>query len=145
MTFEVRKFGRWWTGMGIVYHLAELLQQCQVCVSVRWANFYFRIFVENHYACDGFFGETIFALSSLCVWSQMPSFGRPSIWSIFPLWMESNALEKSTNKSVTSSFFCPNSFLNSTDHENLWCGSISPKTILVFSKNFLKSRFNVVE
>ena len=31
------------------------------------------------------------------------------------------------------------------DGQNLWCGSISPKTVLIFPKNFLNSRFDMVE
>ena len=31
------------------------------------------------------------------------------------------------------------------DCQNLWCGSISPKTIMVLLKNFLKSGFDAVE
>ena len=30
-----------------------------VCVSIRWANFYFRVFIEYHYGCDGFSRETV--------------------------------------------------------------------------------------
>ena len=59
------------------------------CVSIRWANFYFRVFAEHHFG-----------------WGV--SLGRPytmRICSIFPLSMESNALEKSINNSVASRLF----------------------------------------
>ena len=51
-------------------------QQCQrsLCLH-RWANFYFRVFIEHHYGCNNFFVDyslEILAPSSLCVWSQIP-------------------------------------------------------------------------
>ena len=68
-----------------------------------------------------------------------------SIYSIFPLCMESNILEKSTNKSVSSKFFCTMSFYDSTDCQNLWCcGLIFTKTVLIFS-NFLNFCFDAIE
>ena len=43
-------------------------------------------------------------------------------------------------------FFCTYSFDDSMDCQNLWCrGSISPKTVLIFPKNFLKFRSDLVE
>ena len=54
-----------------------------VCVSIQGADFYFRVFIM----------------------AATVSFGRPwasSIYSIFPLCMESNALEKSINNIVAS-------------------------------------------
>ena len=80
--------------------------------------------------------------------AETVSLGRPyarSICSIFRLCMESNALGKSTNKSVASSFFCTNSY-DSTDCQNLWCcESLSPKTILILSKNFLNVWWDEIE
>ena len=49
--------------------------------------------------------------------------------------MESNVLEKSANNSIA--------FDDSSDCQNLWCcGSISPKTVLIFPKNFLNKAAN---
>ena len=57
--------------------------------------------------------------------------------------MESNALKKSTNKSFE--VFYAN-YYDSTDCPSLQCcGSISPKTILILSKNFLNFWFNAIE
>ena len=43
-------------------------------------------------------------------------------------------------------FFCKNSFYDSTDCQNLWCcWSISPKTILIPTKNFLNFWLNAFE
>ena len=30
----------------------------EVCVSIRWANFYFHVFIEHHYGYNNFFEET---------------------------------------------------------------------------------------
>ena len=73
-----------------------------------------------------------------------------SICSIFPQCIESNALEKYTNKIIVSRlvffFFCTNSFDDSTDCKNLWCYvSISLETDLIFPKNFLNFRFYAIE
>ena len=47
-----------------------------ICVSIWWADFYFRVFIQPHYGCDGFFWggcrQEVFSLSSLLIWSQMP-------------------------------------------------------------------------
>ena len=61
-----------------------------------------------------------------------------SICSIVPLCIESNALEKSTINCAASRFFGTYSFDDSMDSQNVRsCGSISPKTVLIFLKNFL--------
>ena len=58
----------------------------------------------------------------------------------FFLCIESNALEKSTNFSVASRFFCPNSFDDSTEYQNLrCCGSIS-ESRSDFSNEFFRLR-----
>ena len=41
--------------------------------------------------------------------------------------------------------FCPNSFYDSIDCQNLWYGSICQKTVLIFLNNFLNFRFDTVE
>ena len=51
-TYKARSLGRLWTGRGLKYHLA-------VCVSIWWVTLYFCVFIEHHYSCDGFFGETV--------------------------------------------------------------------------------------
>ena len=66
-----------------------------------------------------------------------------SICSIFPLCMESNALEKSTDNSATSSFFFLHEYFLGFDE--LWCESFSPKDILVIPKYILNFTFNAVE
>ena len=64
----------------------------------------------------------------------------------FPLCMESNALEKSTNISVALRIFCMYPFDDLTNSQNLRsCGWISPKTILIFPKNFLNFRSDRIE
>ena len=69
-----------------------------------------------------------------------------SISSIFLLCMESNALEKSTNNSVAWRFFCTISFDDSTDYHDLrCCRQLSPKTVLIFPKNFLNLWFDAIE
>ena len=68
------------------------------------------------------------------------------ICSIFPLFMESNALAKWTNKTVTSVFFLKKILLWFNRLSNLWyCESISPKITLILSKNFLNFWFDVIE
>ena len=57
--------------------------------------------------------------------------------------MESNSLEKSTNSADSNIFF--KSFDDLTDYQNLWCGLIFLKTILIFPKNFLNFWFDTVE
>ena len=42
--------------------------------------------------------------------------------------------------------FCKYIFNDSTDWQNLWsCGSISPKAVLIFPKNFLDSRSDTID
>ena len=65
--------------------------------------------------------------------------------SIFPLWMESKALAKSTNNNVACWFFCPHAFKDSTDGQYLWRrGSISSEAIFVFPKDFVDFGFYAV-
>ena len=60
--------------------------------------------------------------------------------------MEANSLEKITNKSIASRFFGSNWFDDSMTCQNLRiCGSLSPKTILIFPKNFLNFITDAVE
>ena len=68
-----------------------------------------------------------------------------SIYSIFLLWMESNPLEKSMNNSVVLRFFACTPLM-------IWwivriwsCESISVKTVLIFPKNFLDFKFDMIE
>ncbi len=76
------------------------------------------------------------------------SSGKPyarSICSIFPLCMTSHAREKSMNKIVDKIFFIY-SFNDSGNSQNLRsCVLIPLKTILIFLKNFLNIRSNVIE
>ena len=76
------------------------------------------------------------------------SLGRPwagSIYSILPQFMESEALEKSTNNIVESRFFYTHTVKNWTDSQNLWRrGSISPNAILVHPKYLLNFGFYAV-
>ena len=60
--------------------------------------------------------------------------------------MESNALKKSMIHCVTLRFFCTYSFGDLIDSQNLWSYVlISPKTILIFPKNFIDFWFDTVE
>ena len=69
-----------------------------------------------------------------------------SISSIFSLCIESNAFEKSESNSVASKKFCSYSFDDLTNSQNLsCCGSIPPKTVLIFLKIFLNFKFDTVE
>ena len=74
-------------------------------------------------------------------------FGRPktrSSSSIFPLSMESNALEKLTNKIVASRFFARTTS-RIRHSQNLWCrGSISPKNNFGSSKFFWQCWVNAI-
>ena len=86
----IDSLGWLWTDMGLMYPLAEHQQHCQkICVFIRWANFYFRVFVEYHYSWVSFLGRP----------------NARSIYSIFSLFMESRAMDKSTKKSLVSRFF----------------------------------------
>ena len=59
--------------------------------------------------------------------------------------MESNTMEKYTNK-CRSEVFCTYFFRNSMDCQNLWCcGSISQKNFLILPKNFLNFWFDTIE
>ena len=90
LMFEVLSLGTLWTGMGLVYPLAEHCNNVkEVRVSIWWVNFYFCVFIEHNLSVMVSLGETV---------AEKYLFH-------FPLCMESNALEKSTNKSVTSRFF----------------------------------------
>ena len=75
----------------------------EISVAIGWGNHCFRIFQEHQYSSKSFFRR-----SSTC-----------SIYSIFHLWRESNALDKSTNNSVASRFFWLYSFKDSTYSQNL--------------------------
>ena len=70
-------------------------------------------------------------------------FRKPHAWStcsIFPLCMESNALE------CCLDIFCTYSFNESTNCLNSRiCWSISSKTVLMFSENFLKFRSDMTD
>ena len=68
----------------------------------------------------------MFASFFLCVWNQMP-------------WRNLLTIVLPRN-------FCTNTFDYSTDCQNLWCcGSIYPKTILIFLKNVLNCRVDTIE
>ena len=67
------------------------------------------------------------------------------ICSIFPLSMESNVLEKSSDNKVAE-IFCMYSFDDLMDNENLWSYvSISWKAVLIFPKNFLVFRLDMIK
>ena len=90
--------------------------------------------------------QTIALLSIIIVVTV--SFRRPyagSICSIFPLCIKSNALEKSTNKSVALRFFCIYYIDVLTNSQILRsCRLISPKYVLTFPKNFLNFNLETV-
>ena len=67
-----------------------------------------------------------------------------SLWSIFSLYIELNASEKSTNRCVALRFVHKHQ-KNLADCQNSWCVLISTKAILVFPKDFCNFWFNVVE
>ena len=63
---------------------------------------------------------------------------------VFPLCMESNTLEKSTNKFYLEVFCMYSNDL--MDSENRWsCGLISLETILIFPKNFFNFWSDTIE
>ena len=100
----------------------------EVFVFRSWANHCCHIFVKHHYSYKSFFLKDhmliVFAPSALCVWNQMP-------------WRNLQTI------------VLPQDFLHillQWFNENLWsCGLISPKTILIFPKNFLDFSFETVE
>ena len=100
----------------------------EVCVSIRWVNHCFHV------------------LKNIVI-AVTVSLGRPyarSICSIFPLSMESNALEKSTKKSFTTIFFAQIPSIIQLI-VRISCGSIYLKNLLIFPKNSLNFRFDTVE
>ena len=62
----------------------------KVGVTIMWTNYYFQIFVMHPHESNSFFGGKAYT---------------SCIYSIFPICMKSNALEKSINNSVVSRVF----------------------------------------
>ena len=62
----------------------------KVGAAIWWANRCFRVFVKHHCSGNSFFRENICSKYLL---------------HLFPLWMELNGMEKSTNNRVASRFF----------------------------------------
>ena len=116
--------------MVLMHPLAELQQQCRrsMCLHLvrkPWLSCYYRASLYLWQFLWGDHKQEVFAPSSLSVWNQI-------------LWRN---LQQECNLKV----FCTNSY-DLTDCQNLWnCGSISPKTVLIFSKNFLNFWFNEIE
>ena len=76
LMFEVHNLGRLWTNMGLMYLIAEHLQQCQsLClhpVSEPWLLCFYRASLWlKQFLWEGC-GLEVFVPSSLCAWSQMP-------------------------------------------------------------------------
>ena len=166
---EVRSLGRLWTGMVLMYPLAAHLPQYWSSlylhpVSILLLSCFYRAslcLLRSPWVWGTLGGVMVSKLNKQTFTSEFEShwaphsvglvphrskkLGRPyarSICSIFSPCMESNALEKSTNKRVASRFLSRTAKIR-------WivrcCGSISTKAILVFPKNFLNFRFNAVE
>ena len=89
-------------------------------------NLYIHVSIKHHYSCYSFFRETICLLHL------------PTVYRI-------KCLGEVYKQLFCLEIFCMNSFDDSVDCQNLWCGSISLKSILIFPKNFLNSRFDNVE
>ena len=100
-------------------------------VVIRWVNYGLRVPSKYHHSSKIFFRKT----------------HAKSICSIFPQCMALNVLEKSSHKSEGClKIFCTYSFNDSTDGQNLWgYGTISSKAILIFPKNFLNFRSDMIE
>ena len=77
LTFKVHSLGRLWTGMGLMYPLAEHQQQYQrsLClhpVSEPWLSCYYSASSWLWQFLWGDHRREVFAPSTLSVWNQMP-------------------------------------------------------------------------
>ena len=71
------------------------------------------------------------------VWSIFMNFLKFCVWNQMP-WTNGE-------KYYDLETFCTYFSNNSTDSQNLWCGSIVLKSILIFKNNFLDFRFDTIE
>ena len=114
-----------------MYLLARLQRQCRkIDVSIWGANHCFRIFIQHHYSSNYFVGRTYAS----------------SISFIFPLCIKLNVYGiECLGKIFELQGFCPYSFIDLMDCQNLSGGAISSKAVLIFSENFLDFESSMIE
>ena len=114
-----------------MYSLAESSNNVkEVCVSIQLANLDFCVTIELYYGSNSFLGK---AISQKYLLHISSAYGIKCLGEIY-------------KQMYHLKFFCANSFDDSMGRQNLWCcGSISPKTVFIFYKNFLNFRFDEIE